>query len=49
VISSYHSGSANALFADGGVRPLSNSIDPKVLQALLTTHGGEKLSEDHYR
>lgn len=41
VLSSYHSGGAHATFADGAVHFLSDDIDPKVLDALLTTDGGE--------
>jgi len=41
-------GGANFLFADGSVRFLKNSIDPKVLRALSTPDGGEKISADQY-
>jgi prepilin-type processing-associated H-X9-DG protein len=39
----YHSGGANAAFADGSVRFLRESIDPRVLEALSTVVGGEPL------
>jgi prepilin-type N-terminal cleavage/methylation domain-containing protein/prepilin-type processing-associated H-X9-DG protein len=40
-ISSYHSGGAAALFADGGVRFLAASLDVKTLAALCSRAGGE--------
>jgi prepilin-type processing-associated H-X9-DG protein len=46
-ISSAHYGTANVLFCDGSVRSLSNGLDPKVLEALLTIDGGEKLPADY--
>ena len=36
-----HPGGFNAAFADGSVRFISASIDPKVFQAMLTIAGGE--------
>ncbi len=42
--SPFHNG-ANFSFLDGSVRFLSNSIDPKVLQAISTPAGGEKEAE----
>jgi prepilin-type processing-associated H-X9-DG protein len=36
-----HPGRFNALFADGSVRFLSSTIDPKVFHAMLTIAGGE--------
>jgi prepilin-type processing-associated H-X9-DG protein len=48
VMSSYHPGSTNVLFGDGSVRPLSNNIDPKVLKAILTATGGERVSDVDY-
>lgn len=41
-------GGANVLFADGSVRFLKNTIDPRVLKALSTPAGGESLSADAY-
>jgi prepilin-type processing-associated H-X9-DG protein len=38
----------NALFCDGSVRSLKNSIDPTVLGALLTRDGGEVISHDAF-
>ncbi|WP_165235970.1 DUF1559 family PulG-like putative transporter [Aquisphaera insulae] len=38
-----HRGVANALFADGSVRPVRETIDPKVFEALSTAAGGESL------
>jgi prepilin-type processing-associated H-X9-DG protein len=43
ILSSYHRGGAYAGFADGSARFLSEKIDPKVLHALTTATGGEKL------
>ena len=40
-ISSYHPGGAAALFADGGVRFLSETMDVKTLAALCSRAGGE--------
>lgn len=36
-----HPGGANALFVDGNVRLLADSMDPKVLEAMATIAGGE--------
>jgi prepilin-type processing-associated H-X9-DG protein len=44
-IGSYHPGIANAAFADGAVRPISNDIDPKLLKSLITINGTEDVSE----
>jgi prepilin-type processing-associated H-X9-DG protein len=44
-ISSYHPGGAQAAFADGSVRFLSSSIDPKVLRALTTIAGNEVVQD----
>jgi prepilin-type processing-associated H-X9-DG protein len=40
-----HRGGVNVAFADGSVRFLSESIDPKVFEALATIAGGEKLPD----
>lgn len=39
----YHPAGATALFADGSVRLLRNSIDPRVLEGMSTIAGGEAL------
>ena len=44
--SSYHSGSVNALFADGSVRFIKNSISPVTWTALGTIASGEVISAD---
>ena len=44
----YHNNGFNALFADGSVRFLKNSISPSVLVALLTRSGNEIVSSDTY-
>jgi prepilin-type N-terminal cleavage/methylation domain-containing protein/prepilin-type processing-associated H-X9-DG protein len=46
--SSRHSGGVNALFADGGVRFIKNSISPVTWRALGTIGGGEVVSADQY-
>ncbi len=38
-----HQGGANVLMADGSMKFLSESTDPKILEALSTMAGGEKL------
>ncbi|MEX2561396.1 MAG: DUF1559 domain-containing protein, partial [Pirellulales bacterium] len=43
-ISSYHPRGANALFADGSVHFLSDTLPPQTLQGLLTIQGGEQVS-----
>jgi prepilin-type processing-associated H-X9-DG protein len=43
-IRSRHPGVANAMFADGTVRSLSEDIDPELLKGLLTPAGGEDTS-----
>ena len=48
-ISSDHSGMAFAVFCDGSVRPLSSSLNPKVLEALTTIDGGESINMDDLR
>jgi prepilin-type N-terminal cleavage/methylation domain-containing protein/prepilin-type processing-associated H-X9-DG protein len=46
--SSAHSGGANALFGDGSVRFLKNSVAYPIMWALGTRNGGEILSADSY-
>ena len=36
-------GGFNAAFADGSVRFLKDSIDPKTLRAIITRNGGERV------
>ncbi len=43
VLSSHHTGGAQATFADGSVRFLNENIDPTILEALLTADGGEEV------
>jgi prepilin-type N-terminal cleavage/methylation domain-containing protein/prepilin-type processing-associated H-X9-DG protein len=38
---SYHVLGVNFLFGDGSVRPINNTIDPRIYQALCTRNGGE--------
>jgi prepilin-type processing-associated H-X9-DG protein len=38
---SHHPGGLNVAFCDGSVRFLAGSVDPKVLQAMITRAGGE--------
>ncbi len=45
LMSSWHIGGANAVFADGSVRFLNQDIDPQVLKALTTANGGESAPE----
>ena len=40
-ITSCHAHVVNVLFADGSVRSISNTIDPKILEAMTTIDGGE--------
>lgn len=44
--SSPHSQGSNFMFCDVHGRFLSTAIDPKILRALCTPHGNEKLSDD---
>ena len=46
--SSHHPGGVNALFADGSVRFVKDSINPYVWRALGTITGGEVISADQY-
>jgi prepilin-type N-terminal cleavage/methylation domain-containing protein/prepilin-type processing-associated H-X9-DG protein len=43
-----HTGTANFLFVDGSVRPVSTGIPLSVLQALATRDGGEVVNGDEY-
>lgn len=45
-----HKRGANVLMADGSLKFISESVDPKILEALSTMAGGEKLSvpDDEY-
>ncbi len=45
---SYHPGGVNALFADGSVHFIKNTISQNVWQALGTIAGGEVISSDQY-
>ena len=45
---SYHPGGVNALFGDGGVRFIKNSIDWRTWRALGTVGSGEVVSADQY-
>jgi prepilin-type N-terminal cleavage/methylation domain-containing protein/prepilin-type processing-associated H-X9-DG protein len=46
--SSRHPGGVNALFADGSVRFVKNTVDPVTWRALGTINGGEVVSGDAY-
>jgi prepilin-type N-terminal cleavage/methylation domain-containing protein/prepilin-type processing-associated H-X9-DG protein len=46
--SSYHPGGVNALFADGSVRFVKNSVSADTWRALGTIAGGEVVSADQY-
>ena len=45
---SYHSGGVNALFADGSVHFIKNTINWQTWRALGTVNGGEIISADSY-
>jgi prepilin-type processing-associated H-X9-DG protein len=45
---SYHPGGVNALFGDGSVRFIKNSVDWRTWRALGSIAGGEILSGDSY-
>lgn len=47
-ISSAHSGGAHALFVDGSVHLLSESVSPRTLTALITRDGHEVISDSAY-
>jgi prepilin-type processing-associated H-X9-DG protein len=46
--SSYHPGGVNALFADGSVHWIKNSVNPITWRGLGTIAGGEVISSDSY-
>jgi prepilin-type processing-associated H-X9-DG protein len=46
--SSYHAGGVNALFADGSVRFVKNSVSPVTWRALGSVAGAEVVSADSY-
>ncbi len=45
---SFHPGGVNALFGDGGVRFIKNSVDWQTWRALGSIAGGEVVSADQY-
>lgn len=49
LLSSYHTGGAQVLMADGAVRFVSQNLDPQVLSALLTVNGNEPVDDDIWR
>jgi prepilin-type processing-associated H-X9-DG protein len=44
----FHTGGANAVFADGHVQFLKKGMDIRVMAALITRAGGEVVSGDDY-
>jgi prepilin-type processing-associated H-X9-DG protein len=46
--SSYHPGGVNAVFADGSVHFVKNTVAPTTWTALGTIAGGEVVSSDQY-
>jgi prepilin-type processing-associated H-X9-DG protein len=47
-LGSRHNNGFNALFVDGSVHFLKSTIDPNLLDALITRNGGEVISSDAY-
>ncbi|MBN9118508.1 MAG: DUF1559 domain-containing protein [Planctomycetes bacterium] len=47
-IYSFHSGGANAVFADGSVRFLREGVDPAFVLAIATVNGGEVIGTGDY-
>jgi prepilin-type processing-associated H-X9-DG protein len=47
-IYSFHPGGVNALFGDGSVRYLKESLNVVVQRSLITLNGGEAISSDAY-
>ena len=45
IMSSHHTGGAQAALADGSVRFISADTDPNILKALLTVDGKEEVGE----
>ena len=45
---SYHPGGVNALFGDGSVRFIKDSVNLVALRSILTLAGGEAVSSDQY-
>jgi prepilin-type N-terminal cleavage/methylation domain-containing protein/prepilin-type processing-associated H-X9-DG protein len=45
---SYHAGGVNALFGDGSVRFVKDTVNLVALRSILTLSGGETLSSDQY-
>jgi prepilin-type processing-associated H-X9-DG protein len=45
---SFHPGGLNALFADGSVRFIKRTIDPKLFKAVITRAGGEVNQSDSF-
>ena len=45
---SYHPGGVNALFADGSVHWIKNSVNYQTWRALGSVGGGEVISSDSY-
>ena len=44
----HHPGGTNFSFADGSVRFIKDSVDPKVMEKLLTRDGGEVIGPDEF-
>jgi prepilin-type processing-associated H-X9-DG protein len=42
----HHGSGANVAFADGSVRFISQTIDPRVFEAVSTISGGKKVPRD---